>query len=219
MFDLQEINLVSFKLCPFVQKTVIVAEEKNIKLNVTYIDLDNKSDWFLQRSPLGKVPILIVGEETLFESNVIMDFIDEISEGSLKPMNLVQAAVNKSWIEFSNELIISQFHYICSDSSEKLTCNRNNYIRNLSRINDALNKKPFFNGNDFSLVDVAFAPIFSRQNIIEGISGDNPIRDFPNVFEWGKHLMSRPSVKISLVIDFETLFLKRFSTGSILLTV
>src|SRR5512143_528618 len=51
-------HLVSFKLCPFVQRSVIMLKEKHVDFDITYIDLDNPPDWFKAISPFGKVPLL-----------------------------------------------------------------------------------------------------------------------------------------------------------------
>lgn len=62
-------ELVSFELCPFVQRSVITLNEKGVPFDIRYISLKDKPDWFLDISPLGKVPVLIVDEGTvLFES-------------------------------------------------------------------------------------------------------------------------------------------------------
>lgn len=52
--------LVSFKLCPFVFRAMATKFYKKLDVDVLYIDLNNKPDWFKQMSPLGKVPILKV---------------------------------------------------------------------------------------------------------------------------------------------------------------
>ena len=54
-------RLVSFNLCPFVQRSVITLNEKNAKYEIEYIDRANKPDWFLKISPLGLVPVLDIG--------------------------------------------------------------------------------------------------------------------------------------------------------------
>ncbi len=59
-------KLVSFKLCPFVQKAVIVLLQKQIDYDIEYIDLAAPPDWFLEISPFGKVPILIMGDDAIF---------------------------------------------------------------------------------------------------------------------------------------------------------
>ncbi|HHT00269.1 MAG TPA: glutathione S-transferase family protein, partial [Thiomicrospira sp.] len=60
-----KLDLISFKLCPFVQRAVIVLKKKNIDFDITYIDLNNPPEWFKELSPLGQVPVLKVGNDVL----------------------------------------------------------------------------------------------------------------------------------------------------------
>lgn len=69
--------LVSSKTCPFVQRAVILLLEKRVEHEVTYIDLASKPQWFLDKSPRGKVPLLMVEGATLFESQAICEYLDE----------------------------------------------------------------------------------------------------------------------------------------------
>src|SRR5215217_8798089 len=80
----QRLRLISHKLCPYVQRAAIVAQEKGIQFERVDIDLANKPDWFLAMSPTGKVPVLEVTDtdgsvHVLFESAVIAEYLDEIS--------------------------------------------------------------------------------------------------------------------------------------------
>ncbi len=59
------LKLISHKLCPYVQRAVIALNEKGVDFERVDIDLANKPDWFLKLSPLGKVPVLIVGSDTV----------------------------------------------------------------------------------------------------------------------------------------------------------
>lgn len=72
-----KLTLISHRLCPYVQRAVIALNEKGVAFERIDIDLASKPDWFLKISPLGKVPVLRVsnesGEVTLFESNVICE--------------------------------------------------------------------------------------------------------------------------------------------------
>ncbi len=85
--SIPDLELVSYHLCPYVQRAVITLLEKEISHQRTYIDLSNKPDWFRQISPLGKVPLLKVSDEVLFESTVICEYLDEITPGSLYPID------------------------------------------------------------------------------------------------------------------------------------
>src|SRR5437899_12742302 len=72
------VKLISHKLCPYVQRAVIALTEKRVVFERIDIDLVNKPDWFLAISPLGKTPVLQVGDVPIFESAVILEFLEEI---------------------------------------------------------------------------------------------------------------------------------------------
>ena len=102
-------ELISFKLCPFVQRSVIVLLEKKVPFDIRYIDLSNPPDWFKAISPLGKVPLLKLGDTVLFESAVIMEYLDEVNPPSLHPSDPLRKAHHRAWIEFSSTLLVSQY--------------------------------------------------------------------------------------------------------------
>ena len=83
--SLPKLRLVSFKICPFVQRAVITLKYRNVPFEITYIDLKDPPDWFQEISPLGKVPVLLVDDSPLFESAVINEYLDEITGGGLLP--------------------------------------------------------------------------------------------------------------------------------------
>ncbi|MGD8643594.1 MAG: glutathione S-transferase N-terminal domain-containing protein, partial [Chromatiales bacterium] len=55
-----KLELISFKICPFVQRSVITLRHKGLPYEVTYIELDDPPPWFLEISPFGRVPALRV---------------------------------------------------------------------------------------------------------------------------------------------------------------
>lgn len=75
------LTLVSFNMCPFVQRAAIALQEQKRDYNIRYIDLRNPPEDFKAISPLGKVPVLKVGDEAVFESNVILNYLDETCDG------------------------------------------------------------------------------------------------------------------------------------------
>ena len=80
-----KLTLISHHLCPYVQRAAIALGEKGVPFERVVIDLDNKPEWFLEISPLGKVPLLLIeddGEQTaLFESAAICEYLDETQPG------------------------------------------------------------------------------------------------------------------------------------------
>ena len=85
-------ELISFKLCPFVQRSVITLKHKGVPFEVKYIDLENKPDWFLRLSPTGKVPVLKVGDTVLFESAVINEYLNDVNPPSMHPADPLDRA-------------------------------------------------------------------------------------------------------------------------------
>jgi len=64
---------------------VITLNHKNCDYDIIFIGLRNLPDWFLEISPLGKVPVLKVDDnEVLFESAVINKFIDDVTPWHFK---------------------------------------------------------------------------------------------------------------------------------------
>ena len=79
------LKLISHKLCPYVQRAVIALTEKGVAFERIDIDLANKPDWFLKISPLGKTPVLVVGDHAIFESAVILEYLEETQASPLHP--------------------------------------------------------------------------------------------------------------------------------------
>ncbi len=82
----------------------MVLHEKRIDFSVYEVDLSNKSKEFLRVSPYGKVPVLLVNGTSLYESNVVNEYLDEVHEvPRLMPKNPEQRALARSWMAFANE--------------------------------------------------------------------------------------------------------------------
>jgi glutathione S-transferase len=196
-------ELISFKLCPFVQRSVITLLEKNVDFKITYIDLDNPPDWFHALSPLGKVPVMQIDDAVLFESAVICEYADEISPPSLQPAAPLQKAHNKAWIAFGAECIFALHGFYTATDENALDTARQDLIGKLAHLEKALNgHAPFFNGADFSLVDAAYAPLFMRFALLEAHFQITS----PSLRVWQDNLLAKESVQKSVVDDFPQLF-------------
>lgn len=196
------LRLISHRLCPYVQRARIVLIEKAIPHDIEFIDLGNKPGWFLEISPLGKVPVLLVDGKPIFESAVIAEYLDEITDGSLHPTQPVEKAVNRSWIEFaSNTLAAISNFYNASDevAFEKAT---DVLKTRMASLEAALGHGPYFNGSSFSLVDAAFAPVFRYFDVIDLYANFGIFVAAPRVRAWRDALSLRPSVQQAVVDDY-----------------
>jgi len=205
-------ELISFNVCPFVQRTVITLMEKKVDFKLTYVDLGKPPAWFLETSPLGKVPVLKVGDVVIFESAVINEYLDEVNPPALHPADALKRAHNRAWTEFGSEMIMKHYNMtIASDwsSFEKV---KNQLERQFERLEKALGEGPYFNGINFSLVDAAFAPLFMRIELLEDQFPLNLYQTNPRVAQWARALEKLISVKDSVTSDFREVY-SRFVTS------
>ena len=200
------LELISFKICPFVQRAVITLLEKNIDFDINYIDLKHPPDWFLEISPFGKVPLLRVDGKVLYESAVIVEYLDEISPPSLHPSDPLLKAENRAWIEFGSNLNVEQYGMLIALDQTAYEEKYQAVRKDLQRLEQQLGEGPYFNGAQFALVDAAYAPPLMRFNVIERYYDFKLLNDCPKLRNWQQTLLNRESVKQSVVPEFETLF-------------
>jgi glutathione S-transferase len=200
-------KLVSFKVCPFVQRVAITLQYKGIDYDIEYIDLGSPPEWFLAISPLKKVPLLIVDSTVIFESAVINEYIDEAYQPMLHPEDLLLKAINRSWIEFSNNISLYTFELTIKEKKNDFENILEELLKGFDLVEDYLNAKPFFNGEQFSLVDSSYAPIFQRLEFLAQIY--KPIissERHPKLVKWKDGLLSLNAVKRSTVEEIQSLY-------------
>lgn len=201
------LKLVSFKLCPFVQRAIITLNHKQVDYDITYIDLANKPDWFHEISPFGKVPVLLVNdEEAIFESAVINEFISDIFPPALHPADPVRRAHNRAWIEYSSYILGTAFRMQIAPSEAAFNEYREKLHKQLLQLEKQLGDGPFFNGEQFCLIDASYAPFFVRQEHLDRLYFSDVYRDLPKVKRWSETLLMLPEVQTSIVPEFGTLF-------------
>lgn len=198
-------ELISFKLCPFVQRSVIVLKEKGVDYDITYIDLKSPPDWFKAISPLGKVPVLRVGDAVVFESAVIMEYLDEVNPPSLHPQDPLRKAHNRAWIEFASTLFFCQFNMVTAQ--EQAACeNAEQELRDKLKLVNKQLVGPYFNGENFALIDAAYAPLFMRIAYLEQWSPIGLLEGMPKMQRWSESLLARPAVQSSVVENLDELY-------------
>ncbi len=189
------------------QRAVIVLRAKNIPFEVTYINLREKPQWFLDISPHGKVPVLEVDGQPLFESNAIAEFLDEAEAPALHPAEAIKRARNRAWTDFVPTFAagLSGIYYAKSPEGheERLATARTR----LDRLEQALgvergNDGPFFNGAELSLVDAAYAPFLQRFLFVDRWLQTKVLDEYPLVAAWARALAESDLVQGSVPDSF-----------------
>ena len=197
------LTLVSFDLCPYVQRAAIALAEKGVPFTRRDVDLTNKPDWFKAISPLGKVPLLQVDNEVLFESAVIVEYLEETQAPALHPASPVTRAKHRAWMEFGSS-ILADIWTIETAPDRQTFENKQALLREkFGRLEVELRDGPYFAGSRFSLIDTVFAPVFRYFDVFDRFVDLCAFDGLPKVQAWRRALGARHSVQGAVVADYE----------------
>lgn len=211
-----DLKLISHVLCPYVQRAVILLEEKGAAYSRIDIDLAHKPDWFLAISPLEKTPVLLVNNEAIFESAVICEYLDETLAPSLHPASALERARHRSWVEFGSAVLNNIARYYSAPSDPEMLQHARALHRQFSRLESRLQTGPYFSGRAFSMIDVVFGPVFRYFDTFERYHDFAFFDSLPKVSAWRAHLSARRSVIQAVRSDYPDLladFLRRRSSA------
>jgi len=199
------LKLISHKLCPYVQRAVIALSEKGVAFERIDIDLANKPDWFLKVSPLGKTPVLVVGDHAIFESAVILEYLEETAPKSLHPADPLARAEHRAFIEFGSAVLndIAGFYAAPDEATFKTKVTQ--LEQRFARLEARVAAAPWFDGEKFSLVDAVFGPVFRYFDVFDGIADFGILAGKPKLARWRQSLAARPSVKSAVGAGYPAL--------------
>ncbi|EJC61106.1 glutathione S-transferase N-terminal domain-containing protein [Alcaligenes ammonioxydans] len=158
--------LYSGTTCPFSQRCRFVLFEKGMDFEIRDIDLYNKPEDIAVMNPYGQVPILVERDLILYESNIINEYIDErFPHPQLMPADPTMRARTRLFLyNFEKELFV---HVAALEdrrnADAKAQEQARQQIRNhLSQLAPILLKNKYMLGEEFSMLDVAIAPLLWR---------------------------------------------------------
>ena len=197
-----DIKIYSAVVCPYAHRTRLVLQEKGIDFDLIEIDLQNKPAGFTEVSPYGKVPAITHGENRVWESAVINEYLDEVFPNPpLLPTNPIAKAQARIWIDFANTRLVPAFSTLLrSPDFQKQEEAKKELYKHLEFIeNEGLGKLsedgPYWFGESISLVDFTFFPWFERWGALKHYRGFGIPAEFTRLKQWKHSLKERESVK------------------------
>lgn len=160
------IKVISFTICPFVQRVTARLEAQNLPYQVEYISLRNKPQWFLDISPNGQVPVMVTEEGvSLFESDAIVEYLDD-RYGAIEPnRSPEEKALDRAWSYLASK------HYLTQCSTMR-SADQETYETRVAKLTKAFAtlepqvQGPFFKGENISNVDIAWLPLLHRSHLV-----------------------------------------------------
>ena len=200
---MSSLTLVSHALCPYVQRAAIALHEKGVPFERIDIDLDNKPDWFKALSPLGKVPLLKVGDAVIFESAVIVEYLEDTQPHPLHPADPLRRAEHRAWMEFGSSILADIWGFYTAPDDAALQAKQRTLTDKFARLEQHMGDGPYFEGARFSLVDAVFAPVFRYFDLFERIGDFGILDGKPKLDLWRRALAQRASAIRAVAPDFQ----------------
>jgi stringent starvation protein A len=186
--------LYSGTTCPFSQRCRFVLFEKGMDFEIRDVDLFNKPEDVAVMNPYGQVPILVERDLILYESNIINEYIDErFPHPQLMPGDPVaRARVRLFLFNFEKELFthVSLLESRGAKANEKAVEKAKGAIRDrLTQLAPIFLKNKFMLGEDFSMLDVAIAPLLWRLDHY----GIDLSKNAAPLLKYAERIFSRPA--------------------------
>ena len=156
-------KLYSNSTDPFSHRCRIVLFEKGMDFEVIDVDLTDQSEDLSILSPYSDSPVLVERDLVLTDANIINEYIDErFPHPQLMPPDPVMRARARLFLkDFENELFVHMIDMDSSDQSKK-TAAKKIITETLIKLTPILNKQPYLLHDEYSMLDVAIAPLLWR---------------------------------------------------------
>ena len=186
--------LYSGTTCPFSHRCRFVLYEKGMDFEIKDIDLFNKPEDIAVMNPYAQVPVMVERDLILYESNIINEYIDErFPHPQLMPPDPVMRARTRLFL-FNLERELFVHVQTLENSSGKVTAKQVEKARasiadGLAQMSPMFLKHTWFLGEEFSMVDVALAPLLWRLGHYEIELG----RQAAPLLKYAERIFARPA--------------------------
>lgn len=172
----------------------------NLKVDYEWVQIDlvggeQKKDWFLKLNPNGKVPTLIDGDFSIWESNAILLYLGRrYAPNNLIPQDIKKLGMMLQWIMYeattisknvSGARFLTRFMPKDKVNPDELLKYRKDAKRALKIVDDHLSR------NNFLAIDYSMADISCYGQIYVAPEGEIGLSDFLNVQKWMKRVESQ----------------------------
>src|SRR5262249_36739106 len=154
-----------------------------------------------------KTPVLKVGDSAIFESAVILEYLEETQPLPLHPGDPLRRAEHRAWIEFGSAILndIAGLYLAADETAfaQKPKALTEKFARPETRLRHSERSGRYFDGERFSLVDVVFGPVFRYFDAFARIADLGILRGKPKAVAYRQALAARASVRSAVAPDYD----------------
>ncbi|CAF3380130.1 unnamed protein product [Rotaria sp. Silwood2] len=208
-----QLRLYGMRFCPYVQRAKLVLAAKNIPYEEININLVEKPEWYLEKTPPGQVPALEwIDNDTkevrfIPESLIVSDYLDETkAENRLQPNDSYVKAQQRILVERFNNVVSPFYKFLRSHGTE----GSEDLNKSLTTYENALNDT-YFGGSKPAMVDYMLWPWFERLPLLIDVGFQfNVDGKLPKLAAWIKAMEADKNVQ-KVKVPFE--LTKKYMAG------
>jgi RNA polymerase-associated protein len=156
-------TLYSNQECPFSHRVRHVLAEKGAAVEIIEVDINNKPEDLIDLNPYGQVPTLVDRDLVLYESRIIMEYLDErFPHPPLMPVYPVARAQNRLMLHRIDHDWYAQMAKIMSGSAAEVKKARKALQESLVSLEPVFAEKEYFLSEEFTLVDCSLGVLLWR---------------------------------------------------------
>ena len=157
--------LYSFKRCPYAMRARMALQLAGIKCEIREVRLNNKPDHMLEVSPKGTVPVLVLEDKVIDESNDIINWV--LNDHKIFEVNLnhEQSNLTKDLIKLFDEKFkfhLDRYKYATRYENSDKEHHRSKCLEMLVSLEKIVHDSNWIFGDDISKLDISIFP-FIRQ--------------------------------------------------------
>ena len=182
-------KLYSNSIDPFSHRCRIVLFEKGMDFEVIDVDLDNKAEDVAILSPYSDSPVLEERDLILTDPNIINEYIDErFPHPQLMPADPVMRARARLFLKDMESELFIYMKDLESKESKVREAAKKIVINTLIQLTPILDKQPFLLHDEYSMLDVAMAPLLWRLDYYDIKLGNQ----FKSLLKYADKIFKRP---------------------------
>nr|XP_039273366.1 glutathione S-transferase omega-1-like [Styela clava] len=188
-----KIRLYSMQFCPFSMRVRLMLIKKKVEFEYVNINLKKKPEWFLEKYPIGSVPVFELDGKLIAGSLVLAEYVDEVYSKQ-EERTIPQDPYKKAKINMMISDHLAKAVGPILDRFYQREVDVKKFEKAIANLENILGSQNFFSGEKLGYADYMIWPWMRYLDplIIDGVVGSG---NYPNIERWKQEMLSDETIQ------------------------